>query len=120
MPTTHRSIQDGTSTLPTSSGDRDVEIEFAAPGLSSTTSLHARPFLSYRMTPESEDVRVVIELNNVEVVDETFRSGVSRQLSEIFDHGILQSSGNTLRVFVPNDESGTANVSDLVVTYTSA
>lgn len=125
MTSNHRSLQTGTTTLPTSSGDRDFEIDFDAPGLSSTNSTHARPYLSYRVNPGSDaGVRVVIELgqgqNLTEIVDQTIDTTVSRQFNEIFDHGLLRASGNTLRVFVPTNEPGSVSVSDLIVVYPEA
>lgn len=121
MPTTHRSVQDTTTTLPQPNGDRDFELEFDAPGLSSTTSTHARPYLSYRVNPgDDSGVRLVIELNGSSVVDQTIDTTVSRTFNEIFDHGILRANDNELRVLVPDDERGTASVSDFVVVYTSA
>jgi hypothetical protein len=121
VPSSHRSIQDSTTTLPASNGDRDFEQAFDAPGLSSTTSTHARPYLSYRVNPgDDSGVRVVMELNGTEIVNQTIDTTVSRTFNEIFDHGILQASGNELRVFVPNDEPGTVQVQDLVMVYTSA
>jgi len=121
MPTSHRSIQDSTTTLPQTNGDRDFEQEFDAPGLSTTTSTHARPYLSYRVNPADDSgVRVVIELNGAEIVDQTIDTTVSRTFNEIFDHGILKVNDNELRVFVPDDEPGSVTVSDLVMVYTSA
>ena len=121
MTSNHRSLQDSTTTLPTSSGDRDFEIEFDAPGLSSTNSTHARPYLSYRVNPgDDSGVNVVIELNSTVVVDPTIDTTVSRQFNEIFDHGLLQATGNELRVFVPTNEPGTVSVSDLIVVYPEA
>ena len=120
MPSSHRSIQDSTTTLPLSDGDRDFEQEFDAPGLSSSTSTHTRPYLSYRVNPgDDSGVRVVMELNGTEIVDQTIDTTVSRTFNEIFDHGILQANGNELRVFVPDNEPGTVSVSDLVVVYTA-
>ena len=120
MPTSHRSIQDSTTTLPQSNGERDVEIDFDAPNLSSTTSTHARPYLSYRVNPgDDSGVRLVIELNDEEIVNQTIDTTVSRQFDEIFDHGILKVTGNELRIFVPNDEPGSVSVSDMIMVCTS-
>lgn len=120
MPTSHRSIQDSSTTLPQSNGDRDFEQDFDAPNLSTTTSTHARPYLSYRVNPgDDSGVRVIMELNGTEIVDQTIDTTVSRAFDEIFDHGLLKASGNTLRVFVPNDEPGSVVVSDLIMVYTS-
>lgn len=114
MPTSHRSIQDSTTTLPTSNGDRDFTQEFDAPGLNGET----RPFLSYRVTPPDDSgVRLQIELNGTEIVDQVIDTTVSRTFNEIFDEGVLQTSGNELRVFVPNDEPGSVTVSDLIMVY---
>lgn len=121
MTTNHRSLQDSTTTLPTSSGDRDFEIDFDAPGLSSTNSTHARPYLSYRVNPGSDaGVHVLMELNNTTIVDQTIDTTVSRQFDEIFDHGVLETNDNTLRVFVPNNEPGSVTVSDLIMVYPEA
>jgi hypothetical protein len=43
-----------------------------------------------------------MELNGAEIVDNTLQSTVSRQLNEIFDHGVLVEGNNVLRVFVPH------------------
>ena len=121
MTTNHRSLQDSSTVLPTSSGDRDFEIDFDAPGLSTTTSTHARPYLSYRVNPGSDaGVHVVMELNDTEIVDQTIDTTVSRQFDEIFDHGLLKANDNTLRVFVPNNEPGSVTVSDIIVVYAEA
>lgn len=121
MPSSHRSIQGSSTTLPQSNGDRDIDHEFDAPGLSSSTSVHARPYLSYRVNPgDDSGVKVIIEVNDTEVVNQTIDTTVSRQFDQIFDHGVLEASGNKLRVFVPDDEPGSVVVSDLVVVYTSA
>ena len=124
MTTNHRSLQTSSITLPTSSGDRDFEIDFDTPNLSTTTSTHARPFLSYRVNPGSDaGVHVLVELNGTEIVDQTIDTTVSRQFDEIFDHGVLRSGtggANTLRVFVPNNEPGSVTVSDLIMVYPQA
>jgi len=121
MPTSHRSIQDSTTTLPQTNGDRDFDQDFDAPGLSSSTSTHSRPFLSYRVNPGSDaGVRVVMELNGVSIVDQVIDTTVSRTFNEIFDHGVLRTTGNELRVFVPDSEPGSVTVSDLVMVYTAA
>ncbi len=117
----HRSLQTSSITLPTSSGDRDFEIEFDAPGLSPTDVTHARPYLSFRVNPEGNTaVRVIAELNTEEIFTQTLGTDASRQMSEIFDHGVLTENGNELRFFVPNDDPGTVTVSDVIVTYTAA
>jgi hypothetical protein len=114
MPTNHRSIQDNTTTLPQPNGDRDFEKEFDAPGLNGDT----RPFLSYRVNPADDSgVRLQMELNGIEIVDQTIDTTVSRTFNEVFDEGVLRESGNTLRVFVPNDEPGSLEISDLIMVY---
>jgi hypothetical protein len=120
MTSNHRSLQTSSTTLPTSTGDRAHEIEFDAPNLSSTTSTHARPYLSYRVNPGSETVRVQVLLNDVEIADQTIDSTVSRQFNEIFDHGVLEAADNTLRFFVPNNEPGSVTISDVIAVYTGA
>jgi len=124
MSSNHRSLQDGTTTLPTSSGDRDFEITFDVPGLSSSTFVHTRPYLSYRVAPVgSSGTRLVMELNGTEIVDLSYNTTVNRTMTEIFDHGVLRAGTggvNTLRVFVPDDEPGSAQICELIVTYTDA
>ena len=117
----HRSLQDSTTRVPSSSGDRDFEITFDAPGLSSTTSTHARPYLSYRVAPlGASGTQLVIELNQTEIVNLSYNTTVNRTMTEIFDHGVLRATGNQLRVFVPNGEPGSVDISDLVLTYSVA
>jgi hypothetical protein len=121
MTSAHRSIWDSTFTLPDSSGDRDNEFNFDAPGLSSATATHARPYFSYRVNPVGNvDVHVQVELNGTLIVDQTIDSTVSRTFNEIVGHGILRSRNNELRVFVPNNEPGSVIVSDLIMVYTEA
>ena len=122
MTSKHRSLQDSSTTLPTSSGDRDFEIEFDAPSLTDNDSLHGRPYVSLpRANPSgTAGARLQMELNGEEIVDRTLTTDASRNLVEIFDHGILRNQGNTLRVFVPNDEPGSIEVSDVMVVYTAA
>jgi hypothetical protein len=116
MPTNHRSIQDSDTSLPQSNGDRDFTQEFTAPGLNQNT----RPFLSYRVNPASDTaVRLQMELNGTEIVDQTLQSTVSRQLNEIFDHGVLVEGNNVLRVFVPNTDPGRVTVSDIILFYSA-
>jgi hypothetical protein len=121
MTSKHRSLQDSSTTLPTSNGDRDFEIDFNAPSLTTNDAVHGRPYVSYRANPNgSAGVRLQMELNGTEIVDQTLSTDASRNLVEIFDHGILRNQNNTLRVFVPNDEPGSITVSDVVVVYTAA
>lgn len=124
MSSNHRSLQDGTITLPTSSGDRDFEINFDVPGLSGSTSTHTRPYLSYRVAPlGSSGTHLVMELNGTEIVDLSYNTTVNRTMTEIFEHGVLKAGTggvNKLRVFVPDDEPGAAQVCELIVTYTDA
>ena len=121
MTSKHRSLKDSSTRLPTSSGDRDFEIEFNAPSLTDNDSLHGRPYVSYRANPSgTAGVRLQMELNGEEIVDQTLTTDTSRNLVEIFDHGILRNQGNTLRVLVPNDEPGSIEVSDVMVVYTAA
>jgi len=112
MPTSYRDILDSTTPLPASNGDRDVTLDFSAPGLIGGT----RPYVSYRVTP-SGPVELLIELNGTLIVHDTFQSGTSRVMNEIFPEGVLRTSGNELRVFVPDDESGSLTFSDVIVTY---
>ena len=73
------------------------------------------------MNPGSDaGVRVQIELNGTEIVDQTIDTTVSRTFNEIFDHGVLVGTDNKLRIFVPNNEPGSVTVSDLVMVYTAA
>lgn len=114
MPTNHLSLQDSTTTLPASNGDRDFTKEFDAPGLNGFT----RPFLSYRVNPfDDSGVRLQMELNGTSIVDQTIDTTISRSFNEIFDEGVLQESDNELRIFVPNDEPGSLEVSDLIMVY---
>ncbi len=116
MPSKHRSLQDSTTTLPASNGDRDFTLEFSATGLNRDT----RPYLSYRVNPADDSgVRLQMELNDVEIVDQTIDTTVSRTFNEIFDHGVLKELGNELRIFVPNDEPGRLDVSDLIVVFSA-
>ena len=41
-----------------------------------------------------------------QILDQRLSTDTSRNLVEIFDHGILTNQGNTLRVYVPDDEPG--------------
>ena len=120
MTSKHRSLQTSSTTLPTSSGDRDFELEFNAPRLTGNDNTHSRPYVSYRANPNSDaGVRLQMELNEVEILDQRLSTDASRNLVEIFDHGILRNQDNTLRVFVPDDEPGSIEVSDLLVVYTT-
>jgi hypothetical protein len=121
MTSKHRSLQTSSTTLPTSNGDRDFELEFNAPSLTTNDNIHGRPYVSYRANPNGDvGVRLQMELNGEEILDQTLSTDTSRNLVEIFDHGILTNQGNTLRVFVPNDEPGSITVSDILVVYTAA
>ena len=120
MTSKHRSLQTSSTTLPTSNGDRDFELEFNAPNLTGNDNIHGRPYVSYRANPNSDaGVRLQMELNEVEILDQRLSTDASRNLVEIFDHGILRNQDNTLRVFVPDDEPGSIEVSDILVVYTT-
>lgn len=112
MASNYIDILDSTTPLPASNGDRDVTFDFSAPGLIGGT----RPYVSYRVTPTGP-VELKIELNGTLIVHDTFQSGTSRVMNEIFPEGVLRSSGNELRVFVPDDETGSLTFSDLMVTH---
>jgi hypothetical protein len=121
MTSKHRSLQTSSTSLPTSNGDRDFEIEFNAPSLSSNDHVHTRPYVSFRANPNGNvGVRLQMELNDEEIFNQNLGTDASRNLVEIIDHGILRSQNNTLRVFVPNDEPGSITVSDVLVVYTAA
>ena len=79
----HRSLQDTTKRVPSSTGDRGFEITFDAPGLSSTTSTHARPYPSYRVAPIGDSgTQLVIELNQTEIVNLSYNTTVNRTMTE--------------------------------------
>ena len=119
MATIHRSIQDGTTSVPVpGTGDRDVEFVFDAPRLSASTSRDDRPFLSYTVNPLSNaEANLVVSINGTEIVNETFTSTMKRTLVEIFDRSALVANDNDLRVLVPSP--GSLSISDLIVGYTS-
>ncbi len=120
MTSKHRSLQTSATNLPTSNGDRDFELEFNAPNLTTNDNIHGRPYVSYRANPKGDvGVRLQMELNEVEILDQRLSTDTSRNLVEIIDHGILTNQGNTLRVFVPDDEPGSIEVSDILVVYTT-
>jgi hypothetical protein len=121
MTSKHRSLQTSSTSLPASNGDRDFEIDFNAPSLTTNDHVHGRPYVSFRANPNgSVGVRLQMELNGEEIYDQTLSTDASRNMVEIFDHGILQNQNNTLRIFVPNDEPGSITVSDVLVVYTAA
>lgn len=112
MSTDHVSIEDSEHRLPDSGGSVIFQQTFDAPGVDAVN----RPFLSYRVTPVDAPVQLQIDLNTTRIVDETFNSGVSRSLNEIFDTGILQAQGNDLIVSRAGN-SGSFDFSDLIMVY---
>ena len=78
------------------------------------------PFLSYRVKPIGEGpVRVTFTLNGERVVDQTLHDRLSRTFNEVFELDILEDEGDELRVFVPDDEPGSATISNIIVFYTA-
>ena len=52
-------------------------------------------------------------------MDQTLHDRLSRTFNEVFELDILEDEGNELRVFVPDDEPGSATISNIIVFYTA-
>lgn len=120
MTSRYRIIQADQITLPRGSGDRDVEIDFEAPMLTSTSqeSPANRPFISYRINLQGRDpARLVLRLNGDEIVDQTLTDSSARCFHQVIGHGALRTE-NTLVIRVPDDQPGTLVISDVLVVYT--
>ena len=76
----------------------------------------ARAVLAFRVNPGSdESVRLVININNTNVVNVTFTSDPQRSWHEIVPRNILMAEGNSLDVAVVG--SGSIQVSDIILFY---
>jgi hypothetical protein len=79
-----------------------------------------RPYISYMESPFSEEpVHVEISINETRVVNETFRSTPSRTMTQIFDHGVLNETGNVLEVLVPDSEPGSVTISQIILVHSA-
>lgn len=114
MSTSHVSVQDGPTTLPTAVGGVSFTLVFDAPGVNAVE----RPFISYRFNSTSFPVQLQISLNNTLIVDENFNTGISRSLNELFSPSDLQAVGNVLTVSRPGGV-GSFDISDIILCYSS-
>jgi hypothetical protein len=118
--TRHVSIEDSTHELPANNGDIDFDQVFDAPGVNSAN----RPFLSYRVNPDGDQVSLQITLNATDtvpgtvIVNETFDPGPARSLNEVFDSGLLREQDNTLTVS-RSAGPGSLRISDLIMVYSA-
>jgi len=113
MPTNHVSIQDSTTHLPDGL-DNDVTKTFDAPGLNN----NARPFLSYKVSPDGGNVTLQMDLNGTNIVDTTFGNETTRSLNEIIDNGTAVETDNEL-VIRRQAGPGTLDVSDIIFVYSA-
>jgi hypothetical protein len=111
-------VQQGAVTLPDRSNpnpDTDFAYgDFGAPGLSSSTSLTDRPYLTFAVDPAGV-CALELELNGTVVVSEAFGVGDTRSVQEVLDHGDLLPSGNKL--IVKSVSGASFKISDVAVGY---
>lgn len=111
MSTNHLSIEDSEHTLP-DGGVNFFAQSFTAPGHDGGS----RPFLSFRVTPTVVPVELQIDLNGTVIVNETFQSGTTRSINEIFDTSDLNTGSNDLVVSRVGN-TGSIVISDLILCY---
>jgi hypothetical protein len=110
-------IQQGDITLPDRDSNNDPDFEypaFGAPGLSTSTSPHDRPFLLFSVNPGGV-CELELELNETVVFSKAFGEGNLHSVNEILDHGDLLASGNNL--IVRSVSGATFTISDMAVGY---
>lgn len=111
-------VQQGDVTLPDRSNpnpDADFEYGlFGAPGLSGSTALPDRPYLTFAVDPAGV-CELELELNGTVVVSEAFGLGDARSVTEVLNHGDLLDSENKL---IATSVSGAGfTISDVRVGY---
>lgn len=68
------------------------------------------------MTPTVVPVELQIDLNGTVIVNETFQSGTTRSINEIFDTSVLNTGSNDLVVSRVGN-TGSIVISDLILCY---
>jgi hypothetical protein len=111
-------VQQGDVTLPDRSNPNpDTDFlygDFGAPGLSSSTALTDRPYLTFAVDPAGV-CQLELELNGTVVVSEAFGVGDARSVTEVLNHGNLLESANKL---IARSVSGAIfTISDVKVGY---
>jgi hypothetical protein len=111
-------VQQGDVTLPDRSNpnpDTDFEYGlFGAPGLSGSTALTDRPYLTFAVDPAGV-CELELELNGTVVVSEAFGVGDARSVTEVLDHGDLLDRENKL--IVKSVSGASFTISDVKVGY---
>ncbi len=110
-------VQDGGFTLPGGLlNDREF-LNLRLPAVSTGSPA----VLMFRVDPVETPVRVVIVMNDVDVLDQTFDSTQQRTWHEVIGAGTLQPTGNelTFAVLAPGGGGtvGSATFSDVVVLF---
>ena len=76
--------------------------------------------LMFRVDPVETPARVVIQINNVDVLSQTFDTTPQRTWHEVIGAGTLKASGNEMVVSVlagNNGDVGRVAISDIVVQF---
>ena len=76
--------------------------------------------LMFRVDPVEIPARVVIQINNVDIVSQTFDTTPQRTWHEVIGAGTLRATGNELVVSVlpaSNGDVGRVTISDIVVQF---
>jgi len=111
-------VQQGDVTLPDRSNpnpDADFAYgDFGAPGLSSSTALTDRPYLTFAVDPAGV-CELEFELNGTVVVSEAFGVGDARSVTEVLNHGQLLDRENKL--IVKSVSGASFTISDVKVGY---
>ena len=93
----------------------DVQFDFDAPNVTTSTSNANRPMLVFKLNPHDDDARLEIVLNNTRIYLQTFSAGPIRSLTEVFAHAQLLPTAN--RMIVGNRLTGEFTISDLAVVF---
>ena len=93
----------------------DVQFDFDAPDLTTSTSNADRPMLVFKLNPHDDDARLEIVLNNTRIYLQTFSAGPIRSLNEVVGHGQLLPAAN--RMIVGNRLTGAFTISDLAFVF---
>jgi hypothetical protein len=109
-------VSDAAFTLP---GDLLNDRHF--PNLSfPAVSVGSPAVLMFRVDPVEIPVRVVIQINDVAILDQTFDTSPQRTWHEVIGAGTLKATGNELVVSVlagSNGDVGRVVISDVVVQF---